>query len=283
MLGKDANRAWLKRPGIYKEQFSFLDMAKKDYVATLYEVIENSDILLEVLDARFFEETRNTLAEKKVAEEGKKLIYVLNKIDLVGLKELKKKVSHLYPRVFVSCSQRKGGQELRERILMVAKELPYDKAFVGIIGYPNTGKSSLINLLAGRGVARASPESGFTKGMQKIKLSSKITLIDTPGIIPEDKYSSSPEGKELTKLGKIGVKMYDKIKNPEIIVEDLLKNHPGILERHYHLAEEPLLTFLERVAKKRNYLLKGGRWDVDRAAREVLRDWQRGKILLEEI
>ncbi len=283
MVGEDANKAWLKMPGIYKERFPFLEMAKKDYVATLYEVIEKSDILLEVLDARFFEETRNTLAEKKIAEEGKKLIYVLNKIDLVGLKELKKKVHHLYPRVFFSCSQRKGGQKLRERILMVAKELPYDKAFVGIIGYPNTGKSSLINVLKGKAVARTSSESGFTKGMQKVKLSGKITLIDTPGVIPEDKYSSSPGGKELTELSKIGVKMHDKVKNPEIIVEDLLKSHPGILEKHYNLAEEPPLTFLERVAKKRNYLLKGGRWDLDRAAREVLRDWQRGKILLKEI
>lgn len=257
-------------------------MANKNYVATLYEVIENADIILEVLDARFFEETRNTLAEKKIVEEGKKLIYVLNKTDLVDIKELKRKTEHLYPRVFISCEQRRGREAVKKRMMMVLKKLPYNKAFVGIIGYPNTGKSSLINLLAGRGVARASPESGFTKGMQKIRISSTITLIDTPGVIPEDKYSSSPEGKELTKLGKMGVKMYDKVKNPEMIVEDLLKNHMGILERFYNLAEEPLLTFLERVAKKRNYVLKGGRWDLDRAAREVLRDWQRGKIQLKE-
>lgn len=253
-------------------------MTKKDYLAVLYEVIERADIVLEVLDARFFEETRNIPAEEKVLNLGKKLIYVLNKIDLIELAVLKKKVVHLYPRVFISCTLRKGGADLLERILMVAKKLPYDKAFVGIMGYPNTGKSSVINLLSKRGAARASSESGFTKGIQKIRISSKITLIDTPGVIPESKHSYLPEDKELVKLGKIGVKMYDKVKNPELIVDTLFKQYRSVLEDYYHLSGVDSLGFLEHLARQRNYLLKGGVLDLNRAAREVLRDWQKGKI-----
>lgn len=255
-------------------------MAKKDYLKSVYGVIAQADILLEILDARFFEETRNKEIEKYIAEQGKKLIYVFNKIDLVNLHELKQKTEHLYPRVFVSCSQRKGRQELRERIMMTAKELPYEKVFAGIIGYPNTGKSSLINLLRGKGVARASPESGFTKGIQKIRVSSTLILIDTPGVIPQKQYSPSPEEKKLVAYAKVGARMYDKVKDPELIIADLWIHHQAVLEKFYQVSGEDALAFLEHVAKKMHFLLKGGRYDLDRASRLVLRDWQKGKIVL---
>ncbi len=253
-------------------------MAKKNYTANLHEVIERADIILEVLDARFFEETRNKVAEQEILNLGKKIIYVLNKVDLADLKELKRKTEHLYPRVFLSCQERKGGRELRERILIILKELPYEKAFVGVIGYPNTGKSSLINLLRGRNVARASPEAGFTKGLQKIRISSKITLIDTPGVIPEEEYTSSPDEQQAVKQGKIGARMYDKVKDLAMIVDHLWKEHQTVLENYYGVSGKHFLDFLENIARKRNCVLKGGKLDLDRAARTVLQDWQRGKI-----
>lgn len=258
-------------------------MAKKNYPEILEKVIEDSDILIEVLDARFLEESRNKEAEQHIINKGKPIIYAINKTDLVNIKELKQKSEHLYPRVFISCTQRRGSKELKERIMIVAKKLSYNKAFVGIIGYPNTGKSSIINLLAGRGVAKASAESGFTKGIKKIRITSSIILIDTPGVIPEKEYSPKPEEKILIKETKLGVRMHDKIEDPRAVIHNLLASYPNLLQENYKIQAQNSEEFLEAFAKRRNFLLKGSRLDLDRAAREILKDWQTGRIKIKSI
>lgn len=167
-----------------------LKKQKQKYPELTRKIIEDSDIILEILDARFIEETRNKEVEEILAKQKKKIIYVINKSDLVN----KKLRPEVYPFVFVSCTLRKGVKELRNLIKRQAKDVQklgeIEKVNVGIIGYPNTGKSSLINLLIGKNSAKTAAEAGFTKGLQKLKLSPGILLIDSPGIIPEEQYSA---------------------------------------------------------------------------------------------
>ncbi len=164
------------------------------------DVIRVSDIILEVLDARFIEETRNKEMEAIITKQGRLLLYVINKCDLVDTQELLKSPAFkgLYPYVLFSCKTPLGHKRLRDQIKievkrlrknpMVAEQLQEAKsnapigtpkenrllkvnkrAHVGIIGYPNTGKSTLTNILTGRGGANAASEAGFTRGIQKIR------------------------------------------------------------------------------------------------------------------
>jgi len=75
-----------------------------------------------------------------------------------------------------------------------------------LIGYPNTGKSSVINMITRRGVAKTAKQAGFTKGMQKIRMDDKILILDTPGVIPVSKYSTENKsfapGRGLTATSK---------------------------------------------------------------------------------
>lgn len=246
------------------------------------EVIRISDIVLEVLDARFIEKTRNKELEELVKDSGKKLIYVINKADLADEKEIRAKIKelNLAPYVIISCKSPLGRKNLRDRIKIevTRAKVTHAKAHVGIIGYPNTGKSTLINVLAGGGRSRAAAEAGFTKGMHKIRFSKDILILDTPGVIsPEDAPATQKE--DLAKTAEIGVKTFSSVKNPEVIVVALMKDHHAIIESFYKIhAEGDAEVLLEELGKKHHFLKKGGVIDTDRTARLILKDWQTGKI-----
>ena len=249
------------------------------------EVVRISDVILEVLDARFPEETRNSELENAIKEKGKKIIYVLNKSDMVDVDKIKKKIEllDLYPFVFVSCLSRKGAGDLRDRIKIEVKDIAgksenFHRKQVGIIGYPNTGKSSIINLLTGRSSAKTAAEAGYTKGIQKIKLAKDILILDTPGVIP-DKEDSTKNKKDLTKHTQIGVRTYDRVKSPDMVVYELMKKFPDVIEKFYGFdVKGDSEALIEKLGRKRGILRRGNEVDVDRTARSILKDWQDGKI-----
>jgi len=112
------------------------------------------------------------------------LVIVVNKADLVPeefLKEVKKEIEKEFPVVVFSAHKNKGIKELLNKI----KELSKGKSLVkiGVLGYPNVGKSSVINTLKKKKVATTSPKPGMTRGEKLIKLFNNVFLIDTPGII----------------------------------------------------------------------------------------------------
>lgn len=262
---------------------------RKEFPELVREFVEKADIILEVLDSKFPKETRNLEMEHIIKGYGKKLIYILNKTDLVNPKELKKTLElellDLKPFVLVSCQTRRGSGELRDRIKIEAKSLAKDKKYkegwdrdviVAVIGYPNTGKSSVINLLVGRSSAKTAREAGFTKGVQKIRLAEGIVLLDTPGVIRENE-TTEEYGK--MKLARIGVKTFDKVKDPEIVVQQLMKEYPGVVEKFYNIpAEGDSDSLIEEIGKRNNFLVKGGQVDINRSAKLIIKDWQDGKI-----
>ena len=251
------------------------------FPAAVRDMIRTCDIILEILDARAIEKTRNFELEKIVKENGKKIIWVINKADLIDVNEFKLNydLSELKPYVLFSSKKGIGKSRLRDIIKIEVKKLKMHgkKARVGIIGYPNTGKSTLINSLAGGGKAKASPESGFTKSISKIRFNKDILILDTPGVIP-DSESSERSLTDLKKHAQINVKTFDKVKNPDLIVMEIMKKFPGKLQVFFDIQEDDVEIFLEKVAEKNNFLKKHGAFDVDRAARFVLKAIQEGKI-----
>ncbi len=262
------------------------NLHKVPFPKLVREIIRTSDIILEILDARFIEKTRNLELEALIKSQNKNLIYILNKADLVDANEVRNKADILgiRPYVLFSCKTKMGRSELRTRIkievkkLHIQKEKGFKRAQVGIIGYPNTGKSSLINLLAGRSSAGVSAASGFTKGIQKIRLTSDIILLDTPGVVPEKEDFANTI--DITKKhAEIGVQTYDRVKNPDFIVSTLMKEYPKVLEGYYKIsADGDAEVLIEELGRRSNLLTKGNKVDIDRTARLILKDWQLGKI-----
>ncbi len=239
------------------------------YWVHVNQVLKEAQIIIEVLDARMIKETRNIEIEKKINKLGKKILYVLTKCDLVNIEELKFKIKDLQPAVFISSTERLGTTILRRKILEISKG---EDVVVGVVGYPNVGKSSLINALAGRAAARTSSESGFTKGMQKVRVDPKIILLDTPGVFPQME-------KDLAKHGRIGAIDYAKIKDPEIAVLQLIEKEKEMIVRHYQVeAKDDPEEMLQAIAVKLNRLQRGGIPDLEATARLILREWQTGKM-----
>jgi ribosome biogenesis GTPase A len=251
---------------------------RQKYPDIVNKLLEYSSIILEVLDARFIKDTRNLELEKHIINQGKKIIYVINKSDLTS----KERTEDLpFPNAIISCKERTGIAALREKIKITAAKINSEKVVVGVIGYPNTGKSSLINLLIGKSSASTGAEAGHTKGIQKLKLTSKILLIDSPGVIPKEEYSSI-EGRKIAKHTKVGARTYSKVKDPESIVAELMKEFSQNIESYYKIdANKDPEILLEKLGRKKNILKRGGEVNFDKTSRLILRDWQAGKIKID--
>lgn len=257
---------------------------RKKYPALAKEVVNASDIVLQVLDSRFIQETRNKEIEKYILENKKILIFVLNKTDLLSKNKLdKEKLQELVPFVLVSAKTRRGSKNLRKSIKIESKRIkkrvdPEGKISIGIVGYPNTGKSSLINMLIGKHKAGTGADAGFTRGLQKLNLTENMQLLDSPGIIPESEYSNIKIDK-ISKHAKVGGRSYSQVKNPELVIANIIKNHRGILEKHYKInAKSNSEILLEELGKRKGFFKKKGIVNEDKTSRFILKEWQTGKI-----
>ena len=144
---------------------------------------------------------------------------------------------------------------------------------VGFIGYPNTGKSSVINALRKKKVCNVAPIAGETKVWQYITLMKRIYLIDCPGVV-------YPHGDTETDIVLKGVVRVENIPSPEDHVEEVLRRvKKEFVERTYKIQEwTDHIDFLEKLATKTGKLNRGGESNISSAAKMVLNDFQRGKL-----
>ncbi len=232
------------------------------------DVLYKAELIIEVLDARAIEDSRNKEIEQKVGKMGKKLLYVVNKCDLVDKDKLEKEMKELKPSLFISSTEHLGTTLLKKKILEISHGEPI---LVGIVGYPNVGKSSLINALAGRSAAGTSPESGFTKGMQKIRVGGKILVLDTPGVFPKK------DKKGTYTYARFGAIDYGKVKDPEKVALQLIDEEKDYFEKNYGIPAKEAEDFLETYAREKNLLLSGKKPNMEAAARRLLKEWQESK------
>lgn len=241
------------------------------------EVIRRSDIVLEILDARMPELTRNHRLEGYSKKNGKPLILLINKADLVSrtaITNLKDQYQD-FDYVFTTIKNNKWIDSL---IGMIRARVRRADIRVAFIGYPNTGKSSLINKLSKGARAKTSSVSGFTKGYQFISGKGDLLLIDTPGVVPF-------EARDELRLGLVSGISPTKLKDPELVAIELIdifkQNNPRALEQEYKINPElDAEDFLAEFGKSKNMLRKGGMVDEKRAAIQILIDWHNGKIKL---
>lgn len=144
-----------------------------------------------------------------------------------------------------------------------------------MVGYPNTGKSSIINTLRKKKVCVVAPIAGETKVWQYITLMKRIYMIDCPGIVPPNQNDTD---EDLLLRGSVRV---ENVEYPAQYIPTVLKRvQPKYLQRTYELKEpvSDAVTFLEILCRKGGRLLKGGEADIEGAAKMVLNDWIRGKL-----
>lgn len=296
-----------------------LDRSRKAYDKVFKQVVDQADVVLYVLDARDPEGTRSRDIERMVmaaAGGEKRLILIMNKIDLIPVPVLRAWLIHLR-RYFPTIPLRASGSAPNARtfnhkqltvqatsatLFRALKSFASSKQLkraisVGVIGYPNVGKSSIINTLTSRigGSGAACPvgaEAGVTTSLREVKIDSKLKILDSPGIIfPSTKdggfASKKEEEARLILLNAIPPKM---IKDPIPAVTLLLKRLSKSSEMMPKLLEiydlpplltqngDPTMDFLVQVARKRGRLGKGGVPNIHSAAMMVITDWRDGRI-----
>ncbi|KAL7424356.1 GTPase required for pre-60S ribosomal subunit nuclear export and maturation [Cryptotrichosporon argae] len=255
----------------------------------LYKVLDSSDVVVHVLDARDPLGTRCKPVVEYLRKEKahKHLVYVLNKVDLVPTWVTARWVKHLSlsaPTIaFHASINNSFGKGSLIQLLRQFSVLHSDKKqiSVGFIGYPNVGKSSIINTLKKKKVCTVAPIPGETKIWQYITLMRRIYLIDCPGIVPVSAKDSDTD----TVLK--GVVRVENLATPAEHVPVLLERvRQEYIARTYGLdlpeqgwaGEEGAARLLSAIAKKSGKLLKGGEPDQEAAAKMMLNDWIRGKI-----
>lgn len=267
---RDRPREWIMNVGQSKRIWN-----------ELYKVIDSSDILLHVLDARDPMGTRTPRIEKFLREEKrhKHLMFILNKVDLVPTWVTQRWVALLsaeYPTVaFHASLTNPFGKGALINILRQFAKLHIDKKqiSVGFIGYPNVGKSSIINTLRSKKVCNVAPIAGETKVWQYITLMRRIYLIDCPGVV----YPSAETDTEKVLKGVVRVEL---IEDPEDYIPVVLQRVKAeYMKKTYKIDEwSNPEDFLEKLAFRTGKLLKGGEPDIGAVSRMVLNDWQRGKL-----
>ncbi|KAF8529776.1 NGP1NT-domain-containing protein [Hysterangium stoloniferum] len=253
----------------------------------LYKVIDSSDVILHLLDARDPLGTMCTsvLEYMKKEKAHKQVVLVLNKCDLVPAWVTARYIAHLTPQyptlAFHASPNHSFGKGSLIALLRQFSQLHSDKKqiSVGLIGYPNVGKSSLINTLKKSKVCTVAPVPGETKVWQYVTLTRRIYLIDCPGIVPSSAASDSNTSTVLK-----GVVRVEALPVPSEHIPALLERvRPIYLSRTYGLplpeeARWDPEEFLDKLARMKGRLLKGGEPDLEGVAKIVLGDWVRGRI-----
>lgn len=282
---------------------------KRWFMKDLRKVVEEADVILEVLDARDPMGCRCPALERMIqgqmsaeSTRPKRIILVLNKIDLVPPHVVEQWVTYLrreFPVIAFKASTQKGGSighatstslafatksvgrstcigagQLMEILKKYCMSLNLKTAInVGIIGYPNVGKSSLINSLKRSKAVGVGSTPGFTTSIQHVRLDKHITLLDSPGVLFSD------EARDPDLLLRNCIRL-EQLEDPEEAITPMLnKVSKEDMMQFYEIADfNSEEEFLYLVAHKRNKLKKGGVADLKAAARSVLKDWNEGKI-----
>jgi nuclear GTP-binding protein len=249
----------------------------------LYKVIDCSDVVIQVLDARDPMGTRSKHIERHLQKNAshKHLVLVLNKCDLVptwSTRRWVQKLSKEYPTLAFHASLTNSfGKGALINLLRQFSQLHKDKKSIsiGLIGYPNVGKSSIINTLKGKKTCNVAPIPGETKIWQYVTLMRRVFLVDCPGVVYH--HTEDNEGDSVLK----GVVRVESLMEPQefayLVIARVKRQY---LERTYKVewkSENPD-DFLEAMAQRFGKLMKGGEPDTVATSKMILNDWQRGKI-----
>ena len=247
------------------------------------QILPQVDLVIEVLDARLPGSSENPmLAELR---RDKPCIKLLNKSDLSDPGQLAQWVASLERQKLVKtlvCNLRdKAIFELPKlcRALVPRRNHRRSMIYAMIAGIPNVGKSTLINRLAARRIAKTGNEAALTRMQQRVEISSELTLIDTPGMLWPN-IENEASGYRLAATGAIRDTALDIQEVASFITGFMLKAYPERLAQRYRI--EPLpqteIELLEAIALSRGCIASGGRVDLDKVSRLLINELRSGEL-----
>ena len=250
------------------------------------ETMEFTDMVIEVLDARVPEASHNPMIESLRLYRQRPSLKILNKADLADPAVTQAWLNHFNRQegvkaVALSCKKPGDAKKIPGlcRSLAPHRGTNLKPLRMMIMGIPNVGKSTLMNALLNRRIAKVGDEPAVTKSQQRFELSPQLTITDTPGMMwPKIQYDS--DGYMLAASHAIGRNAVIDEEVAEFLAGILLQRYPALLQARYKtdVSNMDAIDLLEIVGKRRGYLLKGGELDMEKTAMALLVDYRSGAL-----
>ncbi len=254
------------------------------------------DAIIYMLDARAPLSCINPVFDSIIG--ARPVLYILNKSDLVTQSDTLVWIDYFANQDIQALSITGTSRGIRPKIVNALKQVcaPVVQKYLNrgvrktiramVIGIPNSGKSTLINSLAGTKKTRTANRPGLTRGKQWISIDPYIDVMDTPGTLYPD-FSDQAKAVKLALIGSIREEIVDIAELGAEAILFLMQNYPLSLPSAIPeiKAEDNTQVILEKIASARGFLLQGGKLDIERAARTVVNDMRKlkyGKIIFEK-
>ncbi|MDL1993807.1 ribosome biogenesis GTPase YlqF [Staphylococcus saprophyticus] len=255
------------------------------------EQLKKVDVVFELVDARLPYSSRNPMIDEVIQQKPR--VVILNKKDMANLKELEKWESYFkekgfYP-VAIDAKHGKGLKQVEQTAIKATKEKFEKEKQKGlkprairamIVGIPNVGKSTLINKLANKSIAKTGNTPGVTKQQQWIKVGQSLQLLDTPGIL-WPKFEDQLVGKKLSVTGAIkdSIVHLDEV---AIYALDFMKAHDydGLIQ-HYKIdvsKEAENIEWFDAIGRRRGLLRRGNEIDYEAVIDLIIHEVRNAKI-----
>ncbi|GAA5415088.1 ribosome biogenesis GTPase A [Paraliobacillus ryukyuensis] len=254
------------------------------------EKLKLVDFVIELVDARAPLSSQNPMLHQVLKQKPK--MYVLMKKDLADPVRTEKWLDYYKEQQIPAVAVDAGEKQDVQALIIVAKQMAEEKmerlkrkgirprpARAMIIGIPNVGKSTLINRLAKRKIAKTGDRPGITTNQQWIKVKKDFELLDTPGIL-WPKFEDELVGYRLATIGTIKDQLLPLEEVAAYTLNYLQSNYSNMLASRYQLEEVNNNTeeLMEHIGRLRGCLESGGLVNLEKTADVIIRDLRTGKF-----
>jgi ribosome biogenesis GTPase A len=254
------------------------------------EKLKLADFVIELADARAPESSQNPMLQQVLKEKPKMII--LMKKDLADQRETEKWLNGFKEQGITATAVNADDKEDINRVIQLGKILAREKmdrmikkgmkprpARAMIIGIPNVGKSTLINRLAGRKIAKTGDRPGITKQQLWIKVKNDFELLDTPGIL-WPKFEDQLVGYRLAAIGTIKDQLLSLQDITAFVIKYMQEHYPDLLEARFNIDRhmDDMWEIFVAIGKQRGALESGGKVSFDKVSDIVLRDLRTGRL-----
>lgn len=250
------------------------------------ETMEFTDVVIEVLDARLPEASSNPMIHELRLHRQRPNLKILNKADLADPAVTQGWINYYNKQdgvkaVALSCKKPGDANKVPSlcKALAPHRGTNLKPLRMMIMGIPNVGKSTLMNALLNRRIAKVGDEPAVTKVQQRFELNDQMSITDTPGMMwPKIQYES--DGYMLAASHAIGRNAVIDEEVAIFLAGVLLERYPALLNARYKIdvADMDAVDVVQGIAKRRGYLLKGNIVDMEKAALAFLVDYRSGAL-----
>ena len=248
------------------------------------EKLPEMDLLIEVLDARIPGSSENPMIA--AIRKDKPSIKIFNKSDLAdpAMTELWQAYYERDKGIKTLCVSRDQPDKIKQISSLCRKMISISDArdkeiHAMIVGIPNVGKSTIINTLKEKSVAKTGNEAAVTRMQQRIKINDDVVLFDTPGLLWGN-INNEHSGYRLAITGAIKDTAFDSDDAAFYLAEFLIKNYPELISARYELEQVPQteLELIETIGRQRGCLRGGGQIDIDKACKILINEYRLGTL-----